>query len=128
MCGKSRQKLAIKLAIVSHTQRLAGLPFLIHRHEDGKLLVSVTSNKLFHIAAAPPCAWGFARILRKTSLQRFHSIIIGNHPGRRFRVNFAFTEAGRSIHLSELPTTQPSGPKHGLSEASNAMLTMSRKG
>ena len=26
-----------------------GLPFLIHRHKDGKLLVSVTSNKLFHM-------------------------------------------------------------------------------
>jgi hypothetical protein len=76
MRRKPSQKLTIKLAIVSHTQRLAGLPFLIHRHEDGKLLVSVTSDKLFHTAAAPPCAWGFARSLRKTPLQRFHSIKI----------------------------------------------------
>jgi hypothetical protein len=28
---------------------------------------------MFHIAAAPPCAWGFARILRKILLQRFHA-------------------------------------------------------
>jgi hypothetical protein len=39
--------------------------------------VSITSDKLFHTAAAPPCAWGFARSLRKTPLQRFHSIING---------------------------------------------------
>jgi len=32
MRRKPRQKLAIQLAIVSHTQRLAGLPFLIHRY------------------------------------------------------------------------------------------------
>jgi hypothetical protein len=76
---------------VSHTQRLAGLPFLIHRHEHGKPLVSVTSDKLFHTAAAPPCGWSFARSLRKTPLQRFHNIIIGSHPGRRFRADLAFT-------------------------------------
>jgi hypothetical protein len=27
---------------------------VIHRHKDGKVLVSVTSDKLFHTAAAPP--------------------------------------------------------------------------
>ena len=32
----------------------AGVPFLIHRHEHGEVLVSVASDKLFHIAAAPP--------------------------------------------------------------------------
>jgi hypothetical protein len=32
---------------------------------------------MFHIAAAPPCAWGFVRSLREAPLQRFHSIIIG---------------------------------------------------
>src|SRR6476661_3662987 len=31
-----------------------------------------------HIAAAPPCARGFARSLREAPLQRFHSIIIGS--------------------------------------------------
>src|SRR5665213_148081 len=62
---------------MNHAQRLAGVPFFVYRYEHGKLLVSVTSDKLFHIAAAPPCAWGFARSLRKTPLQRFHSIIIG---------------------------------------------------
>ena len=66
--------------LVSNPQRLAGLPFLIHRHKHGKLLVSVTSDKLFYIAAAPPCARGFARSLRETPLQRFHSIIIGMQP------------------------------------------------
>src|SRR5258706_10354491 len=71
MCGKPRQKLAVNLAIVSHAQRLAGLPFLIHRYKDGKLLVSITSDKLFHIAAAPPCAWGFARILAKPCCSAF---------------------------------------------------------
>src|SRR5512143_2712007 len=48
MRRKSRQKLAIELAIVSHTQRLAGLTFLIHRYKHGKLLVCVTSDKMFH--------------------------------------------------------------------------------
>src|ERR1700740_1587897 len=71
MCRKPRQKLAIKLAIVSHTQRLAGLPFLIHRHEDGKLLVSVTSNKLFHTAAAPPCAWVLLAVYAKPHCSAF---------------------------------------------------------
>ena len=70
MCGKPGQKLAIKLAIVSHTQRLAGLPLLIHRYSHGKFLMSVTFDKLLHMA------WGFAHSLRKTPLQRFHSIII----------------------------------------------------
>src|ERR1700675_1419750 len=60
-----------------HPKRLAGVSLLVHRHEHRKLLVRVASDKLFHIAAAPPCAWGFARSLRKTPLQRFHSIIIG---------------------------------------------------
>jgi len=41
-------------AIVRHPQRLAGMSFFIHRDEHGKLLVCVTSDKLFHIAAAPP--------------------------------------------------------------------------
>src|SRR5208282_1909889 len=77
MCGKSRQKLAVDLSIVRHAQRLAGMPFFVHRDEHRKLLVCVASDKLFHIAAAPPCAWGFARSLRETPLQRFHSIIIG---------------------------------------------------
>jgi hypothetical protein len=35
------------------------------------------SNKLFHIAAAPPSV-GFARSVSKTPLQRFHSIIVGS--------------------------------------------------
>src|SRR6266550_6756445 len=74
MRREPRQKLPVTLAIVSHTQCLAGLPFFVHRHKHGKLLVSVTSDKLFHIAAAPPCARGFARSLRKTPLHRFHSI------------------------------------------------------
>src|ERR1700726_2515158 len=70
-----------------HPKRLAGVTFFVYRDEHGKLLVSVTSDKLFHIAAAPPCAWGFARSLRKTPLQRFHSIINGSvrarHAGLR---------------------------------------------
>src|SRR6202162_6019751 len=75
MRRQPRQKLAVKLPIVCHAQRLAGVPFFVHRNENGKLLVSITSDKLFHIAAAPPCAWGFARSLRKIPLQRFHSIM-----------------------------------------------------
>ena len=43
-----------------------------------KLLVRITADKLFHNAAAPPCAGGFARSLREAPLQRFHSIIIGS--------------------------------------------------
>jgi len=39
--------------------------------------VRVTSDKLFHIAAAPPSV-GFACSVSKTPLQRFHSIIIGS--------------------------------------------------
>src|ERR1700733_8865264 len=73
---KLRQKLAVKLSIVLHTQGIASVSLFVHRNEHGELLVSVASDKLFHIAAAPPCA-GFARSLRKTPLQRFHSIIIG---------------------------------------------------
>ena len=42
----------------------------------------VASDKLSHIAAAPPCAGGFARSLRETPLKRFHSIIIGYFPER----------------------------------------------
>ena len=57
--------------------RLAGLSFFIHLYKHGKLLVCVTSDKMFHTAAAPPCARGFARSLRDAPLQRFHSIIIG---------------------------------------------------
>jgi hypothetical protein len=75
--GQPSQKLAVKLTIVCHPERLAGLSFLIHRDEHGKLLVCITSDKLFHIAAAPPFK-GFARSLRKTPLQRFHSIINGS--------------------------------------------------
>src|SRR4030081_42294 len=78
MRREPRQKLAVKMPIVCYAQRLTGVPFLIHRYKHGKLLVSVTSDKLFHIAAAPPCAWGFASSLRKTPLQRLHSIIIGS--------------------------------------------------
>jgi hypothetical protein len=39
----------------------------------------IASDELFHIAAAPPCARRFARSLRETPLQRFHSIIIGKY-------------------------------------------------
>src|ERR1700693_3656476 len=77
MRREPRQELAVKMPIVCYAQRLTGVPFLIHCHKHGKLLVSVTSDKLFHIVAAPPCARGFARSLREPPLQRFHSIIIG---------------------------------------------------
>src|SRR5881628_509575 len=58
-----------------HPQRLAGLPFFVDRYKNRKLLVRVASDKLFHIAAAPP-SLGFACSVSKTPLQRFHSIII----------------------------------------------------
>jgi len=61
-----------------HPTRLAGVPFFVHCDEYGKLLVRITSDKLFHNAAAPPCAGGFARSLREAPLQRFHSIIKGS--------------------------------------------------
>jgi hypothetical protein len=35
-------------------KRLARVSFFIHGDEHGKLLVRVTSDKLFHTAAAPP--------------------------------------------------------------------------
>src|ERR1700687_4383325 len=78
MRWEPRQKLAVRLPIMRHAQRLAGLAFLIHRDEYRKLLMRIASDKLFHFAAAPPCAWGFARSLRETPLQRFHSIINGH--------------------------------------------------
>jgi hypothetical protein len=62
---------------MSHTNCFSEVSFFIHRDEHGKLFVCVTSDKLFHIAAAAPFKSGFARSLRKTPLQRFHSIIIG---------------------------------------------------
>src|ERR1700692_3523023 len=65
------QKLAVKLPIMCHAQRLTGMPFLIHRHKHGKLLVSVTSDKLFHIAAAPPCAWGLLAVYSKLRCSAF---------------------------------------------------------
>jgi len=71
MHREPRQKRAVKIPIVCHAQRLTGVPLFIHRHEHGKLLVSITSDKLFHIAAAPPCAWGFARSLRETRCSDF---------------------------------------------------------
>src|ERR1700704_424683 len=77
MWRKPAQKLAVNLSIMCHAQRFASVPFLIHRHKDGEFLVSVSSDKMFHTAAAPPCARGFARSLAEAPLQRFHSIIIG---------------------------------------------------
>ena len=54
VCLRSmRQKLAVNLPIVGSPQCFAGLPFFIHRDEHGKLFVSVASDKLFHLAAAP---------------------------------------------------------------------------
>jgi hypothetical protein len=61
---------------VCHPERLAGLSFLIHRDEHRKFVVCITSDKLFHMLQPPPFQ-GFARSLRKTLLQRFHSIIMG---------------------------------------------------
>jgi hypothetical protein len=63
-------------------KRFAGVTFFVHRDEYGELLVRIASDKLFHIAAAPPRAWDFARSLRETPLQRFHSIINGRLPER----------------------------------------------
>ena len=74
---QSGQELAVKLAIVRHPERLSGLSFFIHRKEHGELLVCVTSDKLFHIAAAPP-SLGVLLAVYATPLQRFHSIIIGH--------------------------------------------------
>ena len=53
MFRELREKLAIQPAIVLHTNGLARLPFLVDRHEHRIFLVCVTSDKLFHIAAAP---------------------------------------------------------------------------
>jgi hypothetical protein len=54
--------------------RIRRLPLLVDRYKHRKLLVCVASDKLLHIAAAPPKCRGFTRSLRKTPLQRFHSI------------------------------------------------------
>src|SRR5258707_844527 len=70
---KPCQKLPVKLMIVSHAQRLAGVTLFVHGDEHGKSLVCIASDKLFHIAAVPPFR-GFARSLCETPLQRFHSI------------------------------------------------------
>jgi len=51
--GELRQKLAVQLSIVSHAERLAGLPLFVHRDEHREFLVSVASDKLFHTAAPP---------------------------------------------------------------------------
>jgi len=74
-----RQKLAVHVPLVLHAHRLARLTFFVHCNEHGKFLVCVASDKLFHIAAAPPKCRGFARSLRETPLQRFHSINIGRY-------------------------------------------------
>ena len=60
----------------------------------------VASDKLSHIAAAPPCAGGFARSLRETP-KRFHSIIIGDFPERRFCGPEAEGAAKRRSVISE---------------------------
>src|SRR5579862_656127 len=75
MCRKPAQKLAIKFPIMRHTQGLASVPFFVHCNEHGELLVRVASDKLFHMLQHLLSAWGFARSLRETPLQRFHSII-----------------------------------------------------
>src|ERR1700722_19904358 len=54
--GQLGQKLTVGLPFVGNSQRLAGLSFFIHRDEHRELLVCVASDKLFHNAAAPPCA------------------------------------------------------------------------
>jgi hypothetical protein len=74
---QARQELAIKLALVHDSLRLADVPFFVDSDEHRELLVRIASNKMIHLAAAPPFQ-GFARSLRETSLQRFHSIIIGS--------------------------------------------------
>ncbi len=38
-----------------HVLRFAGLTFLVNGDEHRKLLVRIASDKLFHIAAIPPC-------------------------------------------------------------------------
>jgi hypothetical protein len=39
---------------MDHPYRFAGSSFFINRDKHGKLLVRIASDKLFHIAAAPP--------------------------------------------------------------------------
>ena len=60
-----------------HPQRLTGLTLFIHCDENGKFLVCVASDKLFHC-----CSTSFrgSRSLCEKPLQRFHSIIIGSYP------------------------------------------------
>ena len=77
-----------------HPQRLAGLSFFVDRDEHRKLLVCIASDKLFHIAAAPPFLRGFARSLRETPLQRFHSINIGSYRAERHLKRFRYAFIG----------------------------------
>jgi len=77
--------------------------------------VSITSDKLFHIAAAPPCARGFARSLREAPLQRFHSIIIGTKPiavlGSILRKSVLLVA---TFFATQLTTDLASGPFGGM--------------
>ena len=60
------EKLPLSLPLVNDAQRLPGVPLFIHRDKHQKFLVRVASNKLFHIAAAPPSCLDFGHSVRKT--------------------------------------------------------------
>ena len=51
-------------SITRDADRLTSMPFFIHGGEHGKHLARVTTDRLFHIAAAPPFQ-GFARVYAK---------------------------------------------------------------
>jgi len=74
MRWEAAQKLAVKLPIMGHAESLAIVSFFVHRNEHGELFMRITSDNrsmLQHLLSA----WGFARSLRETPLQRFHSMI-----------------------------------------------------
>ena len=62
---------------MGHPHCLADVPFCVDRDEHREFLVSVASDKLFHVAATSNLDFG--RSLCETHLQRFHSINIGGH-------------------------------------------------
>src|SRR5215467_11823476 len=71
MRWQSPQKLAIEHPIVGHAKGFPGVSSFIYRDEYRKVLVCIAPDKLFHIAAAPPCAWGFAEVYAKPRCSAF---------------------------------------------------------
>src|SRR5437016_12949567 len=71
------QKLPEYLQIMSHAKRRPVFTLLIDRGEYRKLLVRITSDKMFHKPLQLLSSWGSAMLLYcRTLLQRFHRITI----------------------------------------------------